>query len=475
MTQALKGILEQKLAGAMFGDTPTGADWCVKALHPSDPLTEVRGVPDHSAVPTVCMNYQSTFTLRTSGTSTWAFDMSILPHPYYFAYWSGNDGNVVCPESGINIEGNMWNTQLIQGGGQPASDALLNAWLGVAQRWRLAYAGCTIYQDGPDLANQGTIVVAQTPVVSQLTTSSQTIGTTAFSSVPLKYYSKAIMGPAFARSQNMPSAMLGRSRDGAYVPLKLTDTCQDWFGPETVIGVLSGLSVMPNSAVVQIPNTYLPNYPFPSVQSTVLKPSDGTFSGDALVDLVSTNVAQVSARNLSPQTSYTFYFRYGIEMQMAPSSALTPQLKLSPPYDPRALNTYFMLSREMKDAYPADYNDLGKMWDVISGAIKTVAPALNLAVPGLGALGKGVAMFGDSVRARRRGNPLFAPLRPVAAAPQRPALPTRSERAAMLQMVRDNPQGAREAAVQATNLVPLARRPRRRRQPPRRRGPVRRT
>jgi len=453
MSQALKGILERKLSDGVFGDTTTGADWCVKALHPSDPLTEVRGIPDQSSVPTVCMNYQSTFTLRTTSTNTWSFDMTMLPHPYYFAFWQGNDGGVFCPESVDTLEGNMWNTQIIQGGGMPTSDQLLSTWLGLAQRWRLVYAGVTVYQDGPDLANQGTIVVAQTPLVAPTTYLVHTTGAVSEQTVGVKYYSQPILGPSFSRSQNMPNAMLGRSRDGAYVPLKLTETCQDWYGPETIIGVVSGVSsTVGQSVTVIIPTTYTPNYPFPAVHSTTynLGPP-ASLAGAAVVDLISSNCAQISARNLSPQTSYTFFFRYGLELQMAPSSALTPQLKLSPPYDPKAMITYFMLNREMKDAYPADYNDLGKMWDVISGAVKTLAPALNLVVPGLGPVARSVTGFGDAIRTRRQNRK-----KGIRNADQ--------NKAAMEDMIRDTPQMAKDAAATLQNVRMLRNSRRRRRQ-----------
>jgi hypothetical protein len=91
-------------------------------------------------------------------------------------------------------------------------------------------------------------------------------------------------------------------------------------------------------------------------------------------------------------------------MQVSPASTLAPQLKLSPPYDKRALDTYFAVARELKDGYPADYNDLGKIWDALSGALKQIGPALSV-IPGWGPVAStaitGVTGVGDFVRRSR--------------------------------------------------------------------------
>jgi hypothetical protein len=68
-------------------------------------------------------------------------------------------------------------------------------------------------------------------------------------------------------------------------------------------------------------------------------------------------------------------------MQVSPSSTLSPQLKLSPPYDPVALTTYFSVVRELKDAYPADYNTTGKLWGVLKQALNSLDPVISV-MPG---------------------------------------------------------------------------------------------
>lgn len=401
ITQKMRTEIER---GAPFGLTPTGADWCVKALHPSDPLTEVRGIPDHSAIPTVCLNYQSVFTLTCAQgeTTPWSFDLTMLPHPYYIAAWDG--AKAYCPESAVHTHGNFWNSQLLAAQGQPADVALYTAWTQLALRWRLAYQSVTVYQDGPDLANQGTIVVSQAPVTPMMIGGPSLINPAGqlVTGCQIAMFNPAEEGPDFTRSQAMPNAMMGKSKEGAYAPLKLTDTVQDWHSTRDDHMVMEQNQLGGNDqGFTAVRGTLLPVWPFYSVMPANYV-SAANFTGNRVVDMLQNNVCHISARNLANTTSYTFHFRMGIEAQLAPSSTLTPQLKLSPPYDPRALDTYFKLSRELKDGYPCDYNDLGKMWDAISGAVKTLRPALNMVFPGLGSFAGGVSDLGDSIRSRRK-------------------------------------------------------------------------
>jgi hypothetical protein len=162
-------------------------------------------------------------------------------------------------------------------------------------------------------------------------------------------------------------------------------------------------------------------YPFPTVD-----PAWGTygaFHGDMIPGLMNGSVAHVSARNLSDQTSFTFHFRMGIEIQLDPSSTLTPQLKLSPPYDPLALDTYFAIARELKDAYPADYNTTGKLGGAIKEALKALGPPLLAMIPGGASLAPLVGPTVDGLsaivqenrarRAQRRKGRRAVPVNPV--------------------------------------------------------------
>lgn len=372
----------------------------MKALHPSDPMTEVRGIPDQSALPSLCMNYQSTFTLspEAGATGTWSFDATMVPHPLCFLSYTRNTsvGTSVGTLLNSQIDGVTHNTKYL-------------AWKQLAQRWRLAYMSVTVYQDGPDLANQGTIVVAQPPVAPLKRSFSWCRAAFGgpLESIPPSCEWTAEDKPDFTRSQAMPNSYFNRSREGAYVPLKLTETCQDWVseGDEiTVTEFTPGQTPGVNyTAVKALASADILTYPFYDLANARLDGA-GHLVGQATSPPLSGNWAHISARNLAVTTSYSFFVRCGIEMQVSPSSTLSPQLKLSPPYDPVALSTYFAIVRELKDAYPADYNTTGKLWGVIKQALNALDPVISI-MPG-GRVAKPLiaagTIVGDAVVARRQ-------------------------------------------------------------------------
>ena len=352
------------------------------------------------------MNYQSVYTVSptTSASGTWSLDGQLIPNPLSF-------GSATYIDSFGTNRVEFVNSQIA---GSTHPDRLA-AFLNSFTRWRLAYAGVTIYQDGPDLANQGTVVVCQKPVSPVMINPVPTNPDGALAQqlgLNHAFHLNSSDLPNYNSSQGMPNAYFGKSRDGAYIPLKLTRTHQKWHGRDDLIyqatgavvsdysnGTIGGQARIPASPTEKI----LGLYPFMSVNDLHMWNTGGTplFSGTLTSAFCNDNWADFSFKNLSVQTSLSFFFRFGFECQLQPGSQLAPHLKLSPEHDEIALDSYFKVARELKDAYPADYNDLGKIWDIISSIAKTVAPALS-AVPVIGpALSTGVGMgasLGDRIK-----------------------------------------------------------------------------
>lgn len=408
--QLLKGEILRKTT--VLGSTPSGSDWALKALHPSDPLTEVRGIPDRNGLPTVLMNYQAVLTIApTAGAQTpWSFEASLLPHPINFLVCDVYDSIVPA--------GTYFNCPNGQLTGVTHSDRY-HEFRQLFQRWRLAYMSVTCYQDGPDLANQGTICVSQPPVMPLVmhATSYPPGGTAWTICQPATHCYTVEDKPSYTTSQSMPSAYLGRSREGAYVPLKLSETCQEWRSEADAcyISILSDAGSA-SSEVFSMPTTN-PGQVWPHVDLVPRYTNVGggqVFMGQLTSAMLSGNFAHISGRNLSNQTSFTFYVRCGIEGQVSPNSVLAPQLKLPPPYDPVALDAYFSVARELKDAYPSNYNDLGKLWDEISSIAKTILPYIPTAGPVSQLLKLGTqsaVVGGDAIRAKRKAKKARAKLR----------------------------------------------------------------
>jgi hypothetical protein len=373
-----------------LGSTDEGKTWCLKALHPSDPLTEVRGIPDESAFPSVFMNYQSVFKIAPSvgAAGVWSFDAQLIPHPIGFMAVQATDS----AHAGNSLVSEYMNSQVA---GATHAAKYYN-WCQTFTRWRLAYCSATVYQDAPELSDQGTMCVCQAPVQPFLLNVYNSSGLGGGPDYMLPHAMGFLTTdlPAYATSQTMPNSYFNQSKYGCYVPLKLTKTHQNWRSVSdslyncagdvndaggTYLGPTCPTALLAAGAPVY--HGTGGTWPFFTL-APVQKPAaaSSAVDGDTTSPYCNDVFANISAVNLSVTTTFSVYVRYGFECQVAPGTVMTPQQKLSPLYDAEAIKAYFLISRELKDAYPSDYNDLGKILSVISSIARSVAPILS-AIP----------------------------------------------------------------------------------------------
>lgn len=388
--------------GESFGATEAGSAWCVKALHPSDPISECAGIPDESAVPSTHLSFMSSHAFSkpagmTAG-DTWGFDLDVLPHPVQFGALQTFDSAGAHPADAAIL-----NSQL-----DGATHALkYAAFTGLAQRWRLTYCGVTLYQDGAALTNQGTLIAMQRPVhaVDLYTTAGIYVtdaGVATNKRVLQDNGAKALRlcqgyqtadKLVYDSLTNMPNAYIGRSVDGCYLPLALTRTCQEWRGEHdsvTVAGdIMDGTDYVSGYSIPQHASASGAHWPFFGLPNVRSDSTTSTVSHDGGITsrMCSDVWGGICARNLDETTSFTVVFRYGFELQCQPGSIMSTQLRISPRYDPAALAAYFAIRRELKDAYPADFNDWAKIWKVIKQVGQMVLPGLGL----MGPIGSGLA------------------------------------------------------------------------------------
>lgn len=395
--------------GLQLGATPSGSDWCLKALHPSDPMVEVRGIPDESAVPSVFLNYQTVTKVGapSGATGTWSYDGVMIPHPVQFM-----THKVTATTSGTteSVYSDVLNAQL----DGATHLAKYNSFRGQARRWRLAYMSITVHQDGPSLADQGTIVATQIPVQPKVyNPSGQWNGTLSTSRDmvlgPHVLQFSDLDRPSYTASQAMPNAYFNQSKHGCYMPLKLTRTHQEWKSDADHVAVLYDST---DNDPDEVGNAYDMGYarvtygagstwPFtslvgfnPSLKSTVAFSDTGTghaqdwaatrldtWQGQVTSPLCNDTWGTICARNMSVDTSFSIFIRVGFEVQVVPTSILSPQQKISPPADELALRSYFAIARELKDAYPESYNSLGTLIGTIAGVAKTVLPQIMSIFP----------------------------------------------------------------------------------------------
>lgn len=403
MSQKLRSLIGERVAS--FGSTPEGSDWCVKALHPSDPNLTLCGVPDSCTAPTILLNYQTQATVAAPNaalTTPWSYSATMVPDPVTFAwgYTSQLDG-----ATEVGGQAVIQNSQL-----EGTTHALkMVSFLKSAERWRLAYAGLTITQDGPSLTNQGMVSVAQIPIEPTTACASFFVAAGLRPALPVQYWQASDL-PSFDKNAAYPSAYLAESKHGVYIPLKLDETSREWHSSSDCVFCPSSLSTSGTAWMPSCPSATCPsNFPHgaegsaASAEAIWYNPTVATYGGTPTSRMCNSRVAQVCFKNLSPATQLTMYFRYGFEVQCQTASPLSPLAKASPALDHTALDTYAMISRELKDAYPAEYNDLGKLWGVISKALRSVGPTLGM-IPKVGPIlalaAPAAADLGDAIRKR---------------------------------------------------------------------------
>lgn len=162
------------------------------------------------------------------------------------------------------------------------------------------------------------------------------------------------------------------------MPLRLAKDCQE-FRSAAKASYIATMDPNDRFAIGDAPATS--TMPYPAVEVAYMTVPGSAVYGDLVTKPLNSIWGAISCRNLSAATAFAFYFRVCIECRVTPTSPLAPQQTVSPLYDPLALASYFRISRELKDAYPADYNDLGTLWEDVKQIAKTVAGGLSF-IPG---------------------------------------------------------------------------------------------
>jgi len=412
-----------------MASTPEGRSWVIKALHPSDPISSVRGLPDESSSPSVVLSYYNVFRLSAPATQTtgsWGFDLTVMPNLLVpLCYQKLDAAGVV---TGV---GNYLNQSFCPPGVVAPSYLQCQAqWMAMGvEAHRLLGMGITAYQDGPALADQGTLTAAQWEVARRKLYPAHCVpvigpgGQQAVASTRIGLFQENDFAD-YDQSQHLPNAYFSESKHGCYLPLRLTRTSQKWtseadlefFADPASPGVsIPGFGL--DYKNIQLPFTtqgpFTPALPFPdltkvSIDDYSTNANRGGLFGNVVYAPLNGIWGGISVRNVSYQTSFAFYIRQIIEARVSPTSLLAPQVQMSPPYDPTALASYFRINRELKDAYPADFNDLGKIWDVIKQALRVALPAVSM-VPGpvgmVGMAGQGILSGIDLLtKASKQGN-----------------------------------------------------------------------
>jgi len=401
----LKGVIDA--FGASLGTTVSGRAWALKALHPSDPVTDVVGVPDRTAVSTSCINYQQSVTVTppAGAVGSWGGEIRVLPDPTVFSTVSVRDEDATHAYNVAHYNTAMADTA------QRAVDAWEKYGL---ERWRLLYYGVTVYLDAPATASQGSIVAAQYAVRHQL----HSLTATEYNALPEPYttsYLCKYLGcryqasdcPPYETLHQMPNAYAGMALDGCYLPLKLDASHAEWHDARDFVVDISNWTGTAGTAnlnydVAGGPTTIGPYAPWSMARFDTV---DRAWYPDKHLLPMQSNLATIALAGLSLSATVRVVYRVGIEVMAQPGTAMAPFMKMAPGFDSVAVDTYFRIARELKDAYPAEYNDFGKLWSVIKSVASKVAPIvlplMGPAAPVIRAAAGAIAPLVDKAVAKR--------------------------------------------------------------------------
>jgi hypothetical protein len=363
----------------------------MKALHPADQLTEVRGIPDQSSCPSVFQNFQFTTNVvnpTPAVTGNWSFDMFILPNPVIpgSTLITASDGTYYwapITNTGIGVSGtNCFHRQQV--------------YVNAVEKYRLAYLGVTGHLDAAAVTNQGMIAAAQYPLGFSTYNRLLTAAAPGQMMRPLDVFDEP--PKLWEDLQSLPNAYLEEAKMGVYSQYKLTSTCQKWRRTRSMRCFIPYGNALAGTATTAVSLAT-----FPANSPAMATVSDGypyglpgNFHGSPALEgmtfeLCDTNVLHIAGRNLHQVSSMTFTLRMGFEEIVSAGSNLVSFAKISPRYDPVALDGYFMTAREMKDGYPESYNGLEKILPVIGSALSAALsflPGGNLIKAGGTFLGK---------------------------------------------------------------------------------------
>lgn len=404
----------------MVTQTPQGSDWLKKALSPSHPTIKIKGVPDLYSGATAFIEHKVRYRLSIPAAikdtaTTWGFSLTHGANPIapLCVLYTDQTGPAEGPLS-------LYNS--LAGAGESAM-LRIASWNARVERHRLVYGSVTLNLDAPATASQGSWMAANVPaepemrsVSGVITTaqaaqtvksagSSASLGALALESaqiVPLcAYYAEEDYVAAASRLRMQPGYGYGVMAPGAetggcYVIQTLDplgkfvgqrDRCAYLSKQGGVLDDANADGVYPYLTGVDEAGVLVGGITSPYQDSTGLHPGS---MGPPLANLTS---SQVLVEGLSPEATVIVDLIQGWEVVSVPNGPFMPFVNQSPLVDPVAIEAYQVIRRQLKDAYPAAYNDWDKLFSVIRKIASVVLPAIGM----MGPVGSAVAAAGSAL------------------------------------------------------------------------------
>lgn len=450
MSRDMRAIIDRHLE--RFGVSGSGRDWILRALHPAGDHKSP-GLPDQSSTSVLRPDFRMQATIAAPPDApTWDLYIWTVPGDVNAVYWAKGqspcDFSADAPPDGTCQVGVLRN-QASSDGLEPivfsANDGSGRFVTTVsslpnlnAASFRHQFSSITVHQIASAVADQGQVYAAQFP--PQIRPTDLVIPVGYVSGVPIpgsepisfyEYYgswSTCTLPTNEADLAAMaPQFYMDAAREGAYLPLRLAGPSQPYASATGGMGLAYqdggappygtpnvpvamrrlGCVLTPTSQTGSGSASPLIPWPFQCVGMRAQNP----IGGGAIIKLDNlmmdtgydnTNIGVIIFRGLAGANGGGFGASVQLKavngLEIAPNPGASDRVfaEVAAPYEPRALEAYYALCLELKDAYPASFNSLSsildaikgvasKIWGVVEKPLADVAPHVIRA--GLSALG----------------------------------------------------------------------------------------
>lgn len=389
-----------------------GRDFVIKALHPAEPSIPGVAIPDGSTSKSIVKTFMTAVSIAAPADAVADTKMDIelnaLPHPITVASYKISYINAGGAATAYGTIRNAQMGQLPAGADSAVANSAFLA--DAASSWRMTSYSITGVHDASAYNNQGTVRAHQAPSsmmtyagsLIESTTSKLTCG------LPIGGF-QSEAAPTYDQMAQI-GMFTGKLNDGFYMPLRLGTDADHWRSPADMFIPLKGYT---DVAADGTPGRFLldsgappagtgrSNFPFHDEGLTpAFYTATSGIAGYAVQGFLSDNWGRICIKGMHVSSNIVLTIRLGLECRVNTCSVWATELTTAPAADPAAILAYKAMSQQMADAFPADYNDLGRIWQWISNAAKSLAPALNLIPvvgPAINGVVGGATFIGDKI------------------------------------------------------------------------------
>lgn len=383
MTPAIPAIVASKgkvsladhldLRNLPLATTPGGTNFAMKALHPSEHTIKSARVPGGNRMSVaLCCDMIETIPLADP-----SLRMEIVQMPSILTPASVH---VMNPATGASVfNANFYNAAFagtyVRNPNAADTQAILNNMKGKIEEFRITSQSITAELIAPALSDQGTVLSAQytlAPRTTQISDYTSESNRQVYDIAP----DVIVYGRPVLPSQSVlgSSAYSSKAREGVYQPLKLTKLKWHSFNDWAVYYGVQDSSLL-SGDVINTFSTVSQDFPYSENRTGVTR-----FSSLVVPKFCGHNFGITIFEGMAADVAVRIRVRQVVEITAKPGTTYAPLLEVALPPDPTALRMYSEISARMADGYPASYNDLGKLKDLILGIGKKVLPYVEPAL-----------------------------------------------------------------------------------------------